>query len=66
MFQQERIQELTGRPKLFISSRLVDMDDDPTSPTYGNEFNFLVKELENLRWEEIKTDLGIQQQPTWG
>jgi hypothetical protein len=28
--------------------------------------NFLVKEMENLRWEETKTDLGIEQKPTWG
>jgi hypothetical protein len=32
----------------------------------GNEFNFFVKEAENLRWEEVKTDLGIEQKPTWG
>jgi Bacteriophage terminase large (ATPase) subunit and inactivated derivatives len=58
--QQGRIQELTGKPKLFISSKLVDLDDE------GNEFNFLVKEIENLRWEEVKTDMGIEQRPIWG
>jgi phage terminase large subunit-like protein len=55
-----RIQEGTGRPKLFISSKLVDLDDE------GAEFNFLVKEMENLRWEETKTELGIEQKPIWG
>lgn len=58
--EQGRIQEGTGKPKLFISSKLTDLDDD------GNEFNFFVKEAENLRWEETKTDLGIEQKPVWG
>ena len=60
MEQQGRVQELTAKPKLFISSKLVDTDDE------GNEFNFLVKEIENLRWEEVKTDMGIEQRPIWG
>ena len=54
-----RIQEATGKPKIFISSKLTDLDEN------GNEFNFLVKELENLRWEEVKTELGIEQKPIW-
>lgn len=58
--QQGRIQELTAKPKLFISSKLVDLNEE------GNEFNFLVKEIENLRWEEVKTDMGIEQRPIWG
>jgi len=29
-------------------------------------FNFLVKELENLRWEEVKSDSGVEQKPIWG
>ena len=58
--EQGRIQEGTGKQKIFISSRLVDLDSD------GNEVNFLGKEMENLRWEETKTDLGIEQKPTWG
>ena len=66
MEQQGRVQELTGKPKLFISSKLVDLDADPQSPTFDQEINFLMRELENLRWEERKTDLGIEQQPTWG
>jgi phage terminase large subunit-like protein len=60
MEEQGRIQQGTGKPKICISSRLVDLDQD------GNEFNFLVKEVENLRWEEVKTDLGIEQKPVWG
>lgn len=58
--QQGRVQELTGKPKLFISSKLIDYDDQ------GQPFNFLVREIENLRWEEVKGDLGIEQKPIWG
>ena len=58
--QQGQIHTETGKPKLFISNRLVDLDDK------GDYVNFLVKEIENLRWEEIKTDLGIEQKPVWG
>jgi phage terminase large subunit-like protein len=60
MEEQGRIQPGTGKPKIFISSKLVDLDAE------GNEFNFFVKEAENLRWEETKTDLGIEQKPMWG
>lgn len=60
MEEQGRIQPGTGNPKIFISSKLVDLDAD------GNEFNFFVKEAENPRWEETKTNLGIEQKPTWG
>lgn len=60
MEQFGRIQEGTAKPKIFISSRLVDLDDE------GAPFNFLVKEAENLRWEEVRTDLGIEQKPVWG
>ena len=66
MEEQGRVQKLTGKPKIFISSQLVDIDDDPMSKTFGTPFNFLVKELENLRWEERKTDLGVEQQAAWG
>jgi hypothetical protein len=53
--QQGRVQQLTAKPKLFISSKLTDLDEE------GNPVNFLVKEIENLRWEEAKTELGIEQ-----
>ncbi len=66
MDQQGRVQEGTGKPKLFISNKLVDMDDNPESKMFGQEFNFMVKELENLRWEEVKSDNGTEQQPIWG
>jgi len=66
MEEQGRIQKVTGKPKIFISSKLIDIDDDPMSKTFGSPFNFLVKELENLRWEELKTDLGIEPKAAWG
>jgi phage terminase large subunit-like protein len=66
MEERGRIQEGTGKPKIFISSKLVDIDDDPTSKSYGIPVNFLVRELENLKWEEVKTELGVAAKPIWG
>lgn len=66
MEQHGRIQEATNKPKIFISSKLVDLDDNQKSPTVGQLYNFLAFELENLRWEEVKTELGIDQKPIWG
>ena len=60
MEERGQIQELTGKPKLFISSSLYTMDEE------GEKHNFLVKEIENLRWEETKTEMGIEQKSTWG
>lgn len=55
------ISKVTGKPKIFISSKLTAINEET-----GEEYNFLVKEIENLRWEEVKTELGIQQKPRWG
>lgn len=60
MEQQGRIQEATNKPKIFISNDLVAYDEN------GEPYNFLVKEIENLRWEELKTDNGIEQKAMWG
>ncbi|HPQ42921.1 MAG TPA: terminase family protein [Syntrophales bacterium] len=60
MENQGKIQEATGKPKIFISKNLVETDEN------GNKYNFLVKELENLRWEEVKTEMGIEQKSIWG
>lgn len=60
MEQCGRVIERTGKPKIFISKQLVDIDED------GNEFNFLLREIENLRWEEVKTELGTKQKSIWG
>lgn len=60
---QERgqIQEGTGLPKIFISDKLTTTDEKT-----GESYNFLVKELENLMWEEVKMPGGIEQKPIWG
>lgn len=57
-----RVERADGRtgPKLFISKDLIAEDEE------GNQYNFLVKELENLRWEEVKTDSGIAPKSAWG
>lgn len=60
METQGEILEATGRPKIFISRNLTDIDDE------GNVFNFAMKELENLRWEEVKTESGMEQKSIWG
>lgn len=58
--EKGQLQELTGKPKIFISTRLVEYDSE------GNEYNFLVKEIENLLWEEKKTMEGVEQSSIWG
>jgi phage terminase large subunit-like protein len=59
--KQGRIQESTGLPKLFISKHLIEYDDD------GEAFNFLVKEIENLLWEESKRSDGtVEPKSLWG
>ena len=45
---------------------MVDIDDNPKSPTVGSPFNFLVSELEGLRWEEAKGEMGTDQKSIWG
>jgi phage terminase large subunit-like protein len=55
-----RITEEKPHPSILISSDLIAYDDD------GNPYNFLVKELENLRWEEVKRDGVVQPKSQWG
>ena len=50
--EQGKIRE-NGKPKFFISSKLIEIDDE------GNPYNFLVKELENLLWGETKPELNV-------
>lgn len=55
-----RVNEANPHPRILISSQLIAYDED------NNPFNFLVRELENLRWEEVKID-GIQKpKSVWG
>ena len=65
MEEQGRVQELTGKPKLFISADLVEVDDDERSATFGSTFNFLMREMENLSWEERK-ESGEVAKAMWG
>lgn len=66
MEEQGRIQELTAKPKLFISKTLTDIDDNPRSKTFGQPINFLLKELENLSWDENKSSDGTENKAMWG
>ena len=66
MEQYGRVQEGTGKPKIFISKNLVDIDDNEKSSTTGMPINFLNFELENLRWEENKADDVSGQKSIWG
>lgn len=55
-----RITEDSPHPRIIISSKLVAHDED------GNPYNFLVRELENLRWEEVKLDGVVKPKSQWG
>lgn len=44
-----QVDSFSKRPRIFISKDLVDENDD------GDAFNFLVWEIENLRWDESAT-----------
>lgn len=55
-----RVQPGTGRPKIFISSKLVMAGEKD-----GKETNWAVRELENLRWDEVRRDGMKVQRPRW-
>lgn len=55
-----RVTEENPHPKLIISSKLIAYDED------GNPFNFLMRELENLRWEEVRIDGLVKPKSVWG
>jgi hypothetical protein len=55
-----RVTEEQPHPRIIISSNLVAYDDE------GNPYNFLMRELENLRWEEVKYDGVVQPKSVWG
>jgi hypothetical protein len=50
----------TGKPHLFISSKLTYFDEK-----IGSEANWAVQEIENLRWTENKSSTG-ESKPRWG
>lgn len=55
-----RVTEDQPHPRIIISAGLTAYDDE------GNPYNFLMRELENLRWEEVKHDGVIQPKSVWG
>lgn len=55
-----RVTDENPHPRILISSSLVAYDEE------GNPFNFLVRELENLRWEEVKQDGIVKPKSQWG
>src|SRR5690606_31074323 len=54
------VQAGTGKPRLFISSRLVRMDEKT-----GTMQNWLMQEIENLLWVERLSDGISEQKPKW-
>lgn len=60
---QGRIQPGTGKPKLFISSALVEVDEKARKG--DREYNWMLKEVENLRWDEIRQSGRMFQKPRW-
>lgn len=55
-----RVTEDQPHPRIIISAGLVAYDEE------GNPYNFLMRELENLRWEEVKHDGVVQPKSVWG
>lgn len=55
-----QIQAGTGQPRLFISSNLMELNEQT-----GNEENWLVQEIENLVWLERSSKQGEEVVPKW-
>lgn len=55
-----QIQPGTGKPRLFISDNLIDIDEKS-----GKEVNWMVQEIENLVWLEKVSKDGEQIVPKW-
>ena len=60
MDQQGRVSPVTGKGKVYISSALIEVDD-----VKGVEFNWMLREIENLRWDEVRRDGVRSQMPRW-
>lgn len=60
MDQRGRVSLITGKGKIFVSDALMEVDEQK-----GGEFNWFVKETENLRWDEVKRDGVRTQVPRW-
>jgi phage terminase large subunit-like protein len=55
-----KIQAGTGQPRLFISDNLVDFNEKT-----GKEENWLLQEMENLVWLEVRGKNGEEIKPKW-
>jgi phage terminase large subunit-like protein len=55
-----RIDENNKHPRIIISSKLTAYDEE------GNPYNFLMRELEGLRWEETTVDGVTKPKSVWG
>lgn len=55
-----QVQKGTGKPRLFISDNLVDIDEHT-----GKEQNWMVQEIENLVWLETASKQGEEIKPKW-
>jgi hypothetical protein len=60
MDEHGRIRPMTGRGKIYVSSALIEVDEQK-----GTEYNWFVKEAENLRWDDVKRDGVRTQVPRW-
>lgn len=58
--QYGQIQPGTGKPRLYISDNLIEINDQS-----GKEQNWMVQEIENLVWLERLSKLGDQIVPKW-
>lgn len=58
-----RVQPGTGKPQIYISNTLIEIDEK--AKDRNKEFNWALRELENLRWDEIRRSGIITQKPMW-
>ncbi len=60
MDQRGRVSPVTGKSKILVSDALVEMDEQKQV-----EYNWFLKEAENLRWDDVKRDGVRTQVPRW-
>lgn len=59
MAEYGAVNKVTGKPRLFISDNLIDYDDS------GNAYNWLMSEIENLKWQEKGDMVEHETVPKW-
>lgn len=60
MDQHGRVSPMTGKSKVIVSGTLIELDSKRNT-----EFNFFLREAENLRWEERKVQGILHQKARW-